>query len=487
MSIKGKIKGFRRKIKIVNRVSEKTGWSRREVIRKAKKAKELTGISLKDYEKLGFYGIDESEQAAEYKKILRSRKQEQKNREQCISLYMQYNKCGKKEAAKAVDKTLKTLGISSAKYRRCGLFLIPEEEQAEVYEQNEKVMDLRKNTHDNKRHENILQISKAAGWTLEETKKALNEAREYSGATPKDFYALRFWEIEKEDQRKYFTQKLSNTLSAYYDTEPYYRDILLNKELSCHHFEQFLKRPWCINTRISFEEFKDMFGDAGKVIYKPLNGNGGLGVEIFSFTDDNIEEKYKMIHGLGRGILEAVVQQHPEMSRLNPSSVNTLRVVTISKPANKKKGEDRIFGICYAALRVGRSGSVVDNTSSGGMVCGVDLETGKLDTDGGNLNGEYFISHPDTGVTFRGFQIPMFKEAMEMVAEAGKLIDGYTGWDVAISVDGPVLIEANIMPGNRILEMPYLNQRTKDNMGRRFMMEKYIQEAAKSPRHLNTY
>ena len=479
MSLKSKVKGLVNKTKRVNRIAEKAGWGRMETIKKIKETQELTGMSLKEYENLEFYKIPEDQQAAEYKKILNHRKQVKKNREQCIKLCMQYRHWDKKKATRNVDRTVKKLGISYAKYRRCGLFLIPGSEQEEVYRQHEAVMEMRKSTHENKNHQMLKEIAEAAGWTIKETKEKLAESKAYCGATTKDYYAFRFWEIDEEDQIKYFTQKVSNALSSYYDKNPYYRDILLNKELSCHHFKDFLKRPWCINTRVSLEDFKKMFGDDGKVIYKPMNGNGGLGVTMFKFTDDDIEKVYEEIHGLGRGILEAVVIQHPEMARLNPNSVNTIRMVTISKAANKKTGEERQFDIAYAALRVGRGDSVVDNTSSGGMVCGIDIETGKVATDGGDLDGKYYAEHPDTGVTFRGFQIPMFDEVKKFVIEAGKLIDGYTGWDVAVSVDGPVLIEANIMPGNRILESPYLNQRTKDNQGRRFVMQKFIDEATR--------
>ena len=53
--------------------------------------------------------------------------------------------------------------------------------------------------------------------------------------------------------------------------------------------------------------------------------------------------------------------------------------------------------------------------------------------------------HPDSGVYFSGFKIPMYKEAVELVVKAHKALYGIhsIGWDVAFTIDGPILIEGN--------------------------------------------
>ena len=57
--------------------------------------------------------------------------------------------------------------------------------------------------------------------------------------------------------------------------------------------------------------------------------------------------------------------------------------------------------------------------------------------------------HPVTKEKIVGFNIPMFKEAVELVKEAAKVVPevAYVGWDVAISDNGPVIIEGNSFPG----------------------------------------
>ena len=125
--------------------------------------------------------------------------------------------------------------------------------------------------------------------------------------------------------------------------------------------------------------------------------------------------------------------------------------------------------IAYAGIRIGGGESVVDNFHSGGIVAGINLETGKVVTDGIDLSCNIYKT-TSTGVAVKGFMIPYFSEALDMVRDAGKDLEGYLGWDIAISEDGPVLIEANTMPGAVILQMPYIPEKR----GMKYVMEKYL-------------
>ncbi len=60
-----------------------------------------------------------------------------------------------------------------------------------------------------------------------------------------------------------------------------------------------------------------------------------------------------------------------------------------------------------------------------------------------------YYEHPISKEKIVGFNVPMFKEAVEMVKEAATVVPemGYIGWDVAISEKGPVIVEGNCFPG----------------------------------------
>ena len=141
----------------------------------------------------------------------------------------------------------------------------------------------------------------------------------------------------------------------------------------------------------------------------------------------------------GKFIFQRKIIQHHEMNRLNPNAVNTIRIVTINDGS-----QTSLFA---AILRVGtKKSGCADNTSAGGLALGIN-DDGSL-YENGMLKPQYgtiLSSHPDTGVVFKEFKIPFYKDAVELVCRAHKFFYNVKsiGWDVAISEDGPVIIEGN--------------------------------------------
>lgn len=150
-----------------------------------------------------------------------------------------------------------------------------------------------------------------------------------------------------------------------------------------------------------------------------------------------IELKSKMG---GQYLWQERIAQHPEMSRLHPQSVNTIRMITFNI-----NGKVEVF---CATQRIGAKGRSVDNWASGGIVVGIDLSTGKLREEGffkpGKGGGRVEV-HPDTGVRFDGYQLPYFKESVDLACRLHKYFYGIhsIGWDIAITPEGPIFIEGN--------------------------------------------
>jgi hypothetical protein len=103
-----------------------------------------------------------------------------------------------------------------------------------------------------------------------------------------------------------------------------------------------------------------------------------------------------------------------------------------------------------------------DNSSSGGIRTGVDLNSGTIRTGSEDihLGGRVFTIHPDTGVEFVGVKIPFFHESLEVAEKAAThLGHPLVGWDIAIGLKGPVLIDGNRRPnhhGSEIASGPYI-------------------------------
>jgi hypothetical protein len=89
-------------------------------------------------------------------------------------------------------------------------------------------------------------------------------------------------------------------------------------------------------------------------------------------------------------------------------------------------------------------------------------ESGKIINDAMDREGRLFKVHPTTKVPFVGFQIPYYKEAIEMCIEASKVIPevAFVGFDIAISENGPVIVEGNELPGYDVYQSRIHN---KDN------------------------
>ena len=144
-------------------------------------------------------------------------------------------------------------------------------------------------------------------------------------------------------------------------------------------------------------------------------------------------------------IYQEELMQHPDMNRLNPHCVNTVRFVTYTNKNHESK-------ILASMVRTSLRDMYTDNVSSGGGSARLDLEKGVLDenlyTDFVKGPGIVYQKHPFTGITIKDFKIPYFQEAKEVALKGATLIPNVTlaGWDIAIGADGPVLIEVNKSP-----------------------------------------
>jgi hypothetical protein len=178
---------------------------------------------------------------------------------------------------------------------------------------------------------------------------------------------------------------------------------------------------------------------------KPVDGAGGSGAHIvypnLAAGDMEVPSEQREAAGhIGDSFLfQALISQHPDLSTLYSGSINTVRLVTV------RSGEG--VSAIGAILRVGALGSVTDNVSGGGLAVPVDLRSGRLKPNGiwRIRNLKSVTAHPDSGRAFEGFAIPLFSEALMLVARAHMSLGPLptVGWDVAITPEGPLLVEGN--------------------------------------------
>lgn len=254
-----------------------------------------------------------------------------------------------------------------------------------------------------------------------------------------DYFEFEFYLLNKSERATYITSNVNNNIIKKYN-DPKYNYIFDDKAIFNDTFKSFLKRDYINLEHLMYDDFVKFVKNKKKIVVKPLNECGGKGVQIISI--DKKSDLEKIFNSLIRNkqfLVEDYINQCKQMSFLYNKSVNTLRILTFYK--NKK------VYILKSILKIGNGGAV-DNFSSGGMYTFVD-ENGKVYVPAIDEEGNIFEVHPVSKKKIVGFEIPKYKEVIDFVKELGLVVPKvrYVGWDIAITDNGPVVVEGNNFSG----------------------------------------
>ena len=257
------------------------------------------------------------------------------------------------------------------------------------------------------------------------------------GVTPMEYFLFGFRNESDERRSRYLCNRHKDRLMiAAIGFDRYDRE-LRDKFAFYQRFKEFFRRDVCkITGKDDREAFMKFCGSHKDFIAKPMGGMCGIGCMVIKDVK-NPEELFEELSGKGSWIIEELIIQHESMAQWNGSSVNTVRLPSFMNSTG--------FHILKPFFRSGRTGSVVDNAAQGGMFAIIDEKTGIVATDGMNESGETFSSHPDSGLTFKGWQIPQWEELLATAEKAHRLLADhpYIGWDFAYTDNGWVLIEGD--------------------------------------------
>ena len=252
-------------------------------------------------------------------------------------------------------------------------------------------------------------------------------------------YSYEFWRLDESARSEF----LSNSeVQCVYRAlgSARVRNIFRNKPQFLTAFAPFVNRRWALATNLSKKEFERMISGAG-CIAKPVDGSQGAGIlKLRTEGGNDVSAVYRKCLS-ERLLLEECVTSCEEMAVFHPVSLNTLRVVTISE-----KDRFEVFG---AIFRMGTGNSVIDNTHAGGIYAPINVASGRIEVPAIDARNNRYERHPDTDVPIVGFQVPAWKEVLEVCRQATRQIPGirFAGWDLAVCADGRVeLIEGNHAP-----------------------------------------
>ncbi|MEC7256224.1 MAG: sugar-transfer associated ATP-grasp domain-containing protein [Pseudomonadota bacterium] len=151
-------------------------------------------------------------------------------------------------------------------------------------------------------------------------------------------------------------------------------------------------------------------------------------------------------------LLQTALEQHPAMAAITGKAVGSLRIVTVR--------QNTMPEVLYSLWKIPAPKAMSDNFwQDGSMIAPVDALTGQVGQCriGTGLKAAEIDDHPVSGARITGFEVPHWDAARALVTEAHALFPefGVIGWDVAMTPEGPAIIECNDNPFHMLYQLAY--------------------------------
>ena len=283
----------------------------------------------------------------------------------------------------------------------------------------------------------------------------LVRSRVLHGTRNNEYFQFRFWNKSHKQRSEFMTYHRNQKFYAKVnDPQEWLR--INHKRVFNYCFNDYLKRNWIGLPQATKEEFVSFVEENSPVFIKGCQAGWGQGIrKIYKENVDSLEQLYdELIEDGGPYkvgfVVEQSIEQNEVMSAIHPQSVNTARIVTFYNEKEVK--------IIAAVLRCGCGDAFVDNHGAGGISAKIDTSTGIVVSHGSGQGKINIEKHPDSGIQFKGFQLPFWEEATDMVKETALKLEErkvhYVGWDIAFLKDGVCLIECNPTADTDLLQEP---------------------------------
>lgn len=225
-------------------------------------------------------------------------------------------------------------------------------------------------------------------------------------------------------------------------TDRRYICILMNKYIFSKVFADYFGRA-CIQTRGADERaLRALAGDTGRIVYKPGCKGQGKGVRVLPCANDaEAREALAYIQSCGEGVIEEYIVQHDVLARLNPGAVSIVRFYTVCAPSG---------AYLFAPVLTTAITKEISNGCQDALTAMIDIKTGEVITHAVDQNNNTdHACHPITGTAFKGLALPHWDATIDMMRRAVPLASRISniGWDIALTESGPLIIEANTIPG----------------------------------------
>ena len=260
--------------------------------------------------------------------------------------------------------------------------------------------------------------------------------------TPQEYFLFGFKENKEDVYRSSFlTDNVKiRALIKVTGEKPFVEELTDKMGFYSINKSYFKREVFKFTSNTNYDDFRNFALRVKHLFVKLLASSWGIGAMAFDIDNETqCKDAFAKIKENGKEwIVEERIFQHNKTAIWNQSSVNTMRV-----PSFLHNGK---FEIVQPFFRVGRAGSIVDNAGGGGILICVDVETGKLISDGIDEAGHRYKAHPESGKVFKGWEVPDWDKLKKLVEEIHRTNmpnHRYIGWDFAYTDNGWELIEGN--------------------------------------------
>ena len=255
--------------------------------------------------------------------------------------------------------------------------------------------------------------------------------------------------LTKEQKMTYVTTKSFYKILAYLNN-PKYTSCMNDKIVFNKIFRDYLKRDF-MDLRVSTSEDLKNFAKGKEHIFaKPPTDFGGHGIEKIEVKKiKDYDKLYKELRSKEINLIEDEIIQHPEVAKLNPYAVNSFRIVTLLDKNHKPH-------ILANALRINIDDAIAIGCSDAYMRLN---EKGEICSRVVDDIANVYEEHPIAKIKFNTVKVPFVKESFDLALKAALEVPEvrYVGWDIAITPNGPVIMEGNEYPSYGLVQYYLFN------------------------------
>jgi hypothetical protein len=177
---------------------------------------------------------------------------------------------------------------------------------------------------------------------------------------------------------------------------------------------------------------------------KSLKLKGGAGgakwtkdVSFYRSAEDELLPVAELVERLREQdcIVQPFIENHPVIQQVSNGALASLRIVTGLNEAQQSERVTSQLILPHGSRQ----------TSVAGIICSVASDSGRIER-AALPDGTPVTHHPDTNMPIAGIEIPFWHESVELVVRAHAMAFAkfvFLGWDVALTKEGPLLLETN--------------------------------------------